>query len=59
MVDISKDNDRSNVKCDLLKKTKAGEELFLSSDWCGKEEEAVHKVYHKAALYYNLLDNQV
>ena len=59
MVDIAKENDRSKVRCDLLKKKKTGEDLFLSSDWCSKEEEAVHKVFHSAALHYNLLDNQV
>ena len=59
MVKIMNDHDRSRVSCELLKKNKEGEKLFLNSGWCDLEQEAEHKVFREAAEQYHLLDKQV
>jgi hypothetical protein len=47
------------VSCDLVKKFKEREEVYLQSGWCDKELEAEQKVYWQAAKNCNLLDRQV
>ena len=54
-----RDPSRARVSCELLRKNKEGEKLFLESGWCNSEPDAEQKVFSEAAQIYDLLDDQV